>query len=939
MPVINDFGLWFTPCNASQQTGNLDIMVKVFHTHAATHDVAAALFGRALEELHIPGDLPDFSSILYVAPSGAMLNEARRVFHSLFMSRSRQSGSTCYIPPGITTIRQFSRNVYASAGDRRIIGDPLVPVILSRLSGRGIAFSSIIYEFIRDVRATFPDRTHSDIRAVFNEAFNALNIPEPIIRRAADCLDLMEKYTGFKEEHGLADSDDLLDECRRSMHRDEKRLLIVHGFFDPAKAEQEFLKTLISCSGKALVSIPAGLAGKAFYGLLKASFDIDEAVLMADPDKQGRRPAYTSAADPEEEVEGIARAIKVLFLSGKVQDLERVVVAFPDLSRYAALVNRVFRRYGIPFDTSNKQPLARRRPFMDLISLLRAVSDDFPRLPFTQFLSSRYFRKIPGTLRQCMPYLSLISGTVSGRNSWAQIVEGDQGDAGMAGLDKAAAGKDLQAIFRRLDPLRQSDNAGFSSLADSLRRVLDDTGFLSTGSDPGQVEEISGEKKSLDSVLDNLSLIGTLFPAEVRMEAFVETLGHLLLTSHSEETEIPGVRVMAFSDLAGLSPDYLFFGGLTDDAMPGMADLDHILPDSVKRRLGFPYLEQRLDRQRSLFQDITVSARHCRLSYPRMEAERVNLPSPFLYPSEEIKEEIPGIYSEEELLVRSVGRPLTSYLDEISLYPSHGRFSGTIRVTDVDAYRSCPRRFAIERIFRVMPPEVREYEVDAKTLGIIVHRIMERLIAVPVGDLETFQRRAYEICDEVLRNQRIDDYWRELIRDSFIGTLPEIYETEQLLREKDYEKSEVEKPVAGEPLPGIKLKGKVDRIDWVGGEARIIDYKTGAADLTCSRVLKGNENLQLFLYAAILGNMGLRVERVGLYSLRDIKLKWCPQKKRGTKKGKAGGEGLAEYVGRSLGFLKEAADSMRAGDLGAKPLEDYKCRNCHEYALCPYIQQ
>ncbi|NIT02550.1 MAG: hypothetical protein GTO09_10505, partial [Candidatus Latescibacteria bacterium] len=55
------------------------------------------------------------------------------------------------------------------------------------------------------------------------------------------------------------------------------------------------------------------------------------------------------------------------------------------------------------------------------------------------------------------------------------------------------------------------------------------------------------------------------------------------------------------------------------------------------------------------------------------------------------------------------------------------RGNSHIRVTDIDSYRSCPRRFFIEKVLGIEPPELREYEVDPKTIGIIVHEVMERL--------------------------------------------------------------------------------------------------------------------------------------------------------------------------------------------------------------------
>ena len=203
-------------------------------------------------------------------------------------------------------------------------------------------------------------------------------------------------------------------------------------------------------------------------------------------------------------------------------------------------------------------------------------------------------------------------------------------------------------------------------------------------------------------------------------------------------------------------------------------------------------------------------------------------------------------------------------------------------------------------------------------------------------------RKNPKAANEPLSNDQVrkmDAYWKTLIRDTFIEILPGIYEKELEIRGEGYISTEVEKSVSGEPIKGIKLKGKIDRIDKIGGEVQIIDYKTGAAGLNCTQALSGNENLQLFLYAAVLKSHGYRVNRVGIYSLKDLNIKWCPPKKRGRKGKDARGQEIDAYIAASLVFLGQAVERMKEGDFAANPLNEYACWNCHEYAFCPYIQQ
>jgi ATP-dependent helicase/DNAse subunit B len=328
-----------------------------------------------------------------------------------------------------------------------------------------------------------------------------------------------------------------------------------------------------------------------------------------------------------------------------------------------------------------------------------------------------------------------------------------------------------------------------------------------------------------------------------------------------------------------------------------------------------------------------------------MDDDDMFLPSPFLYFGKEAKEKIPGIFSKEEYLVRNGKIPFSSYISEIetSQLPTFNfQPTTSIRVTDVDAYRACPRRFFIERILSLSPASVKEYEIEAATIGTIIHRIMEQIIKEPFEDIEYLMSRSGIIIEEAMRGRRIDAFWKRLIKDTFIEILPDIYEKEIEIRKNGYILTDVEKNIAGEPIKGIKLKGKIDRIDRIGDSVQIIDYKTGTAGLNCKQVFEGNENMQLFLYAAMLKNQGYTVSRVGIYSMKDIDIKWCPPKK--TRKQKSENrnqktDNIDDYIIASLRFLDDAVKKMRKGDFKAKPLNDYICWNCHEYPFCPYIQQ
>lgn len=928
----------------------MDDMVTLFHVPLGYRHTTQFLFKRAIRR----GSHPDYSSILYLAPTSFKADDAQKIFHEL------QDGK-CYVPPECTTIPRFARRMFATYGKERVLSRALVPFVLSRLSGperlegpaeqagakgKGFGFSRLSAGFIRDLKQRFPDHDSAALQALCAGMFASLDIPEAVTRVVTEIIGTYGAYREFVGSNGLVDEDDLLVRCpgyvaQKYAAPGDRCTLILDGFYDPSGAERSIIKALILHAGEVLVSLPSE---PPFSDLLKEYRDFlrDTSTLREErldkevPDRSQPLRYYTYA-DVEEEVEGMARSIKSSFVSGKIKRLEEITVVFPDLRSYAPMVDRIFRRYGVPASISVRKSLGEMRPFLDLFCLLRSVAEGYPRLHFSQFLSSPYFTALPETLRDWIAPLSLQSGIVAGKEAWLEfIAEGSETLDMNRVPERAEIEKGMKRVFRKLSPLEEiRDGASLARYAEVLGTLADDLGF------PGPRTDATTKalSEAFNEILDQIAFIGALTPGSVTLPEFEEALRHLLRTAFLDSEE-QGVRVIGFPDAAGLSPRYLYFGGLADGALPQRQEMDYLLPDSAKRRLGLMHLEKFSSLQKYLFTCLVKNCGRHHLSYPLMDGDTLFLPSSFLYGGEELRERIPGIFSQEEYLVAKGNEPLLRQMDEIELLPALLRLPSSLRVTDVDAYRACPRRFFIEKILQLTPSGIKEYEIEAATLGTVIHKIMERLMKEPFTGLDELHRRAEGVVGEVLHEKKMGLYWKGLIKDTFIEMLPELYDRELDIRGEGYISSEVEKNISGEPVKGIKLRGKIDRIDRLGDEVQLIDYKTGTAGLNCTQALSGNEDLQLFLYAAILKSHGYHVSRVGIYSLKDITVKWCPPKRRGRGKGKEEpGRHLDDYISASLQFLESAVARIRKGDFRAKPMNDYVCWNCHEYAFCPYIQQ
>lgn len=919
-----------------------------FHYRGSTED----LFRIATE--NVKG--PDYSSILYISPTPKKLRDSRQIFYTL--------AGDCYIPPEMLTLKQLSQKLYSIYGSEKIIPHTIVPVILSKLSGRGIGFSAIISQFITEIKQYHPGKEVNTVSDELIGIFQELGIPEEVSLRAKEALNLFKLYQELLNRSSAADENDVMTVCPEliRMHCIRCSKLIIDGFYDLTRSEESIVKTLIETADDVLISIPydinLSLLSNSFITYINNNFTYE--LIQVPCENDSSEPFYHPYPGIEEEIEGIARNIKNNFVSGKITDLEKIAVTFPLIDKYTPRVSRIFKKYGIPHSVLNSKTLGKTRPFLDLIALLESVTDNYPRLFFSQFLVSPCFRNLSPVFRNYIPRLCLITGISKGKDAWLNLSSFEQNRRDSETTKYVWISdlvKELRRVFKKLEPLEKlKDYGSYTLYSECIMKLLNDFDFSSAGSEDGDVKEKVCQILRELSFIDNLATNSTdTLPVTLRQ--FIDSLKHVLNTTETE-MENAGVQIIGLHEIQGIEPEYLCIGGLKDGDLPAKPDIDHILPDSVRTRFGLSNLDRYLLLQKFIFFRAIASAPNLHLSYPSMEGDRFFLPSPYLPWNKEIPQKCYGIFSKEEELVRKGKTPLTAYLTETSnlkatlIKKSFGK-DAHIRVTDIDSYRTCPRKFFIEKVLSLEPLEIKKYEIDAALLGTIMHEIMQAVISRPFRNLDDLILVAEELTETLLSHRSIEEYWKKVIGRTFLSILPDIYKVEKKIRDEGYSFKKAEVQVAGEIIKGIKLKGKIDRIDGkkihgmqlTGSKEEkistlnedvieIIDYKTGATQFSGPQVLAKGATLQLFLYASLMKALGAHVERVGIYSLKDMSVSWIP-----GRNDRRDGRTIADYLEASLRFLEEIVSQMRSGSFPADPLNEQTCRNCPERPYCPYIQK
>jgi len=222
----------------------------------------------------------------------------------------------------------------------------------------------------------------------------------------------------------------------------------------------------------------------------------------------------------------------------------------------------------------------------------------------------------------------------------------------------------------------------------------------------------------------------------------------------------------------------------------------------------------------------------------------------------------------------------------------------------LNTYLECHRRFYFKYIAKIREEDRAEETIEAMAIGKVMHRVLEELYRPAIGrsltteDIQGWMRIASEKVVEIFtdefsnvelksgKNLLVIEICRHLIKD-FLE-----YETQrcdhvirhggQISIECLEESFESLLPVdVGGRVIDVKLQGRVDRVERIGREIQIIDYKTGAfkqSETLPKSVedmftgIKYAKGLQLLFYNYLYQKQAARDGDVfaGFYFLRDI---------------------------------------------------------------------
>jgi RecB family exonuclease len=157
------------------------------------------------------------------------------------------------------------------------------------------------------------------------------------------------------------------------------------------------------------------------------------------------------------------------------------------------------------------------------------------------------------------------------------------------------------------------------------------------------------------------------------------------------------------------------------------------------------------------------------------------------------------------------------------------------------AFEDCPRRYRYTYVDRPSPPKGPPWAHNS--LGASVHTALKAWFDLPAA------RRRPEALPGLLRVTWVREGYRDEVQEraAYERALSWLRRYVEELKPA-FEPVAVERTVAAK-TPALALSGRVDRIDEVGGELVIVDYKTGRTGLSPDDA-RGSRALALYAFAA-----------------------------------------------------------------------------------------
>jgi len=385
----------------------------------------------------------------------------------------------------------------------------------------------------------------------------------------------------------------------------------------------------------------------------------------------------------------------------------------------------------------------------------------------------------------------------------------------------------------------------------------------------GDLEELitmfdDADEGSLEIIRDEIQHISHLSHALEQMEfrAVLRIFMNRLRQRSIDDVRGGKVTVMGLLETRGVAFDGIVIIDFNEGYVPHKSEKDLFLNTKTREYAGLPSAHDRESLQKHYYAMVCNRAQKVAIGCVQ-NAESV--PSRFLLQLG-IKS-TPAAYRYEEVLFP------TPHFNERHVGVIEGEYDFTaqpLSASGIKTFLSCKRSFYYRYIEHIREHELPRDLSQERDIGNELHSVLDKLYAENDRYLEPSAIK--DSISRLWEEKHSDDPLERYMKRLWIDKLEDFYKCEVSRFASGVRVLYREKEVSCE-VEGIRLTGRIDRIDENEGTLEVIDYKSGKYPETDKEPKESDVDYQLSVYALLAGELG-EVKACGYYDLGSGELKF-----------------------------------------------------------------
>ncbi len=461
----------------------------------------------------------------------------------------------------------------------------------------------------------------------------------------------------------------------------------------------------------------------------------------------------------------------------------------------------------------------------------------------------------------------------------------------------------------RLDRVGDEFYAPLRSIYAKKSKECDVLGFLKSYKE-SFLKENQSSRAELAIFDEELYALKNILPFMREMSVKSLLLVFLQRLSNRTIDDVRGgkITVMGVLETRSVEFDAAIIVDFSDSNVPKKSDKDMFLNTHVREAANLPTMSDRENLQKHYYEMLINSSKEVAISFVKSKDSSA---SRFLKQLG-IKEK--NIYDEDSYARVLFAKSMPKVKKEEDIVLEYSFRGKNLSATRLKTFLTCKRKYYYHYVKSIKDHEIPKDMPKEHEIGSDVHKALKELYA---------QRSFYESADELKRDLDValkdacgESEFEEYLMAMQARRMEAFCQNELKRFEQGWRVEQCEVTLQTE-FAGMSISGQIDRVDRMGNDIYVLDYKTGSYPLYTEKNFTEATDFQLEFYYLLAQKLG-NVVGCGYYDLKESKIVDEP------------------FLREKLGVLESnIKDLLNIEDVNFSKCEDIKnCLFCEYKIMC-----